>query len=190
MENNKSTENVKKPKTFKRLIVISALLIVLAISFVGTTVAYLMAETPPLDNSFRPVYVNCEVVEDGAGGNVMIKNIGDISAYIRVTFIVNWVADDGSVYGQAPKLGVDYEVTLNNQSWYLGSDGFYYYVLSVAPDASTSPIIQTVTTLPTAPEGYKLSFHITATAIQSEPAYAVESAWSVTVMETGAIMPK
>lgn len=190
MENYKSTEIVKKQKTFKRLMVISALLIILAISFAGTTVAYLTAETPPLDNSFQPVYVSCEVIEDGTGGNVMIKNTGDISAYIRVTFIVNWVADDGSVYGKAPKAGVDYNVTLSDQSWYVGTDGFYYYALSVAPDASTSPIIQTVTTLTKAPEGHKLSFHITATAIQSEPGRAVESAWEVTVMETGAIMPK
>ena len=180
----------EKTKISRKLIVVVALFAIVAISVVGTTVAYLMAKTDPLDNNFETVYVSCEVVEDGTGGNVKIKNTGDINAYVRVTFIVNWVADDGTIHSAMPKEGVDYSVILNDRSWYVGSDGFYYYALAVAPGESTEPIIQTVDTLTDdGPEGHRLSFHISAAAIQSEPARAVESAWGVTVMGTGAIRP-
>ena len=172
------------------MIIAVAVFAIVAISVVGTSVAYLMSKTPPLDNSFETVYVSCEVIEDGTGGNVKIKNTGDINAYMRVTFIVNWVADDGTIHSTMPKEGVDYSVNLNDRSWYVGSDGFYYYALAVAPGESTEPIIQTVKTLTDeGPDGHKLSFHISAAAIQAEPARAVESAWGVTVMSTGAIKP-
>lgn len=184
------SENSEKIKISRKLIIAIALVAVIAVSVVGSSVAYLMAQTSPLDNSFKPVYVKCEVVDDRTGGNVSIKNTGDINAYIRVTFIVNWVADDGTVHSSMPKLGEDYAVTLNGSNWYVGSDGFHYYALSVAPGNTTTPIIQTVKTLKDGPEGHKLSFHISATAIQSEPARAVESVWGVTIMSTGAIMPK
>ena len=184
-------ENSEKIKISQKMIIALALVAIIAISAVGTSVAYLMSKTSPLDNSFAPVYVSCEVVKE-ADGSIRIENTGDITAYMRVAIIANWVNADGNVYGIAPKAGVDYEIVLNanDRAWYEGSDGFYYHALSVEPDAFSAPIIQEVNTLSESPEsGYTLSFHVAAMAIQADPARAVESAWGVTVMGTGAIMP-
>ena len=157
----------------------------------GTTAAYLLDETTPLQNSFDPVFVECEVEEvfdKTTKSNVTIKNTGEIDAYIRAVFVVTWVASDGSIYSTAPARGVDYELVLGASGWEVGSDGFYYYTSAVAPGASTSTLIDSLTVVSqTPPEGHKLSVHVAATAIQSTPAAAVENAWGVTVDSDGTL---
>ena len=173
----------------KILIIIAALLLISAFAG-GATLAYLLAETPAVENNFVPVYVSCEVIEEFTGttkSNVSVKNTGDIKAYIRATFVIMWTSEDGSVYSIPPKEGVDYSITLGSSSWSLGSDGFYYYELPVEAGASTDAIIDSLTILSTPPEGHNLNVHVAATAIQAEPAGAVEDAWGATVQENGAL---
>ena len=104
----------------KIIIIISAAILVFAFAG-GVTLAYLLAETPDVENSFVPVNVSCEVIETFTGtakSNVSVKNTGDITAYVRATFVVMWMADDGSVYGVAPKAGTDYSIQFSQwQLW-------------------------------------------------------------------------
>ena len=176
--------------TKKLWIVIISLILVVCVSG-GATLAYLYAKTPEVENSFTPVFVDCEVVEEFSGttkSNVAVKNTGDITAYVRATFVVMWVADDGTVYGVAPREGVDYSIELGSPAWMLGSDGFYYYSMPVVSLATTEALINTLTLISEAPDGYKLTVHVAATAIQSEPAAAVEDAWGATLQPDGALV--
>ena len=158
----------------------------------GSTLAYLFAKTPSLENTFEPVYVSCLVEENFDGvtkSNVRIKNTGDISSYMRATFVVMWVADNGSVHSSSPVENVDYKLTLGSSKWQKGSDGFYYYSYAVESGNSADEFITSLTLVGEAPTGYSLSVHVAATAIQAEPTHAVTEAWGVSVLGNGSITP-
>jgi hypothetical protein len=176
--------------TKKICIIVIVIFITLAISG-GVTVAYLTGKTPEVENKFKPVYVDCSVVEDVNGtttSNVRVENTGDISAYIRATYVAMWIADDGSVWGVAPKEGVDYTLNLGSAIWQLGSDGFFYYAYPVASGELTEALIDSINVLGEAPEGHTLVIHVAATAVQSEPSTAVEDLWGANVSDNGMLI--
>lgn len=178
----------KMPK--KLLFIIIATVITVACA-AGGTLAYIFTGTPSVENSFEPVYVSCEVEEEFNGqtkSNVAVRNTGDIDAYIRATFVVMWMADDGSVLAKSPVSGTDYIITAGSPKWTLGTDGFYYYSSPVAPGDLTDVLIGSIVQKDTAPEGYSLAVHIAATAIQSEPASAVSGAWGVQILSNGGLV--
>ena len=72
------------------------------------------------------------------------------------------------------------------QGWRQGTDVYYYYADPVEKGQTTRPLIDTCT-VQTAKEGYTLSVDIVASAVQSQPANAVEEAWGVTVGSDGTI---
>lgn len=174
----------------KLLIIILSVSVILAVS-VGTAIAYLISETPPVTNTFTPVSVSCQVNQSAENSNITVKNTGDITAYIRATVVINWVSDSGSVYGGAPVEGTDYTVNYQLTDWFKGKDGFYYYSSPVEAGASTSELITTISSVAgTAPEGYSLSVQVLASAIQAEPTDAVSQVWSnVTVGSNGILAP-
>ena len=61
---------------------------------VGTTVAFLITNTDPVENKFEYARVSCAVKEDFKGNvkqNVQTTNTGTTDAYIRATYVVNWL---------------------------------------------------------------------------------------------------
>ena len=175
----------------KKRIVIISLLIIIAISATAAgTLSYLFAGTDELENSFEPVFVSCSVEEKFTGSvksDVKIRNTSDVTAYVRATFVVIFVKDDGTVLSRQPVNGTDYSLSLGANGWTLGSDGFYYYTSPLAKDAATENLINSISSLGTAPEGYSLTVHIAATAIQAEPFEAVSQAFGVTVNGDGSL---
>ena len=136
-----------------------------------------------ISNVFVPVTVTCEVQEEfdnTVKRNVTVKNTGDVDAYIRAVVIATFVSENGTVLATAPTEGVDYTVTWATDGWVKGTDGYWYHGASVAPEATTAPLIKTATVVK-APSGYSLNLQIIATAMQSDPVTAVEEAWGVTV---------
>ena len=172
--------------TSKRLILIICTVVILLSAATGTTLAYIFDRTPSIENSFEPVYVSSEV-ESQDGALYRVKNTGDINAYVRATFVVMWTADDGTILGTAPILGTDYTVTLGSDKWQQGSDGFYYYKDELVPDASTDVLFESVSVIGESPDGYALTLHLIATAIQSAPARVVTEVWGVTVLPDGTL---
>ena len=88
-----------KRKNKIALLAILTLAICLA---VGSTIAYLFDITGVVTNIFDPGVVTTEVTEsfeDGVKSNVAIKNTGNVEAYIRATYVVNWKNEAGDVYG-------------------------------------------------------------------------------------------
>ena len=165
-------------------VLIMAVLLLLGAA-VGSTVAFLIDKTAPVENSFEYAKVSCEVTENFTNNkkdNVQVKNTGTTDAYIRATYVVSWVDVQGNIAAFDPE-GYSYTLNETNEGkWVKGSDGYFYYTSPVAPGASTqgSLLTCTVVTSPESPE-YTLSVEILAEAIQSTPDKAVQEAWGVTV---------
>ena len=165
-----------------RTAVLLIAIILLISTAVGSTVAFLATKTEPVENSFEYANVSCKVTQncDTDGSIVQVKNTGTISAYIRAAVVANWMDVDGNIAASVPE-EYSYDLTCSSGSWTQGTDGFFYYLLPVAPDASTEGNLLTCTvTCPETPE-YTLSVEVLAEAIQSTPASAVNEAWKVAV---------
>lgn len=173
-------------KMKKSIALLVSLILVLSVT-IGVSLAYLVATSGSVENTFSPSRVTTEVNETFDGKvktNVSIKNTGDTTAYIRAAVVVTWQDENGNVHGTVPANG-DYEITYNldNQTnpvgkWELGTDGFYYWTSPVAPDATTGVLITEAKPLKAAPaEGYTLCIEILGSGIQSVPTTVVVENW-------------
>ena len=168
-----------------KLAILFIAVVMLIGAVVGSTVAFLVTETTPVTNTFEYAKVSCAVSETFIGAtkeNVQIQNTGTTDAYIRATYVVNWLNKDGTIAASVPE-GYSYDLTENpNNVWAKGDDGYFYYWTPVAPGNSTPESLLNCTAH--YPEGvepqYILSVEILATAVQSTPANAVQEAWGVT----------
>lgn len=165
----------------KTLFALLAIVMVIG-AVVGTTVAFLVDKTGNVQNTFEYAKVSCKVTETFTGtskSNVQITNTGTTDAYIRATYVVNWLdSATGNIVASVPK-GYSYTLTENPDSkWTKGDDGYFYYLSPVAPDASTpESLLNCTVTYPDNNPEYTLSVKILATAIQSVPEDAVKAAW-------------
>ena len=151
----------------------------------GSTVAYLITKTDGVANTFEYGKVSCDVGETFDGTtkkDVYVTNTGNISAYIRATYVINWLDTDGNIVASVPD-GYSYSLTLNPGNKWKKIGDYYYYPDPVAPDHLTDGSLLTCTVeypQDLANPEYTLSVEILATAVQSEPANAISEAWGVT----------
>ena len=161
----------------------AALILSLCLIFalaVGTTLAYLKANTSPVTNTFTAAKSDIKIdenVENGEKSSIQVENIGTATSYGRVKLVMNWVDKSGNVVsgGNPP------EVTLNEPDWFM-KDGIYYYTKPVGPKDLTANLLKDPITQPNAPDGYHLEVTVLAESIQAAPSTAVEGAWAVTVV--------
>lgn len=161
----------------------AALILSLCLIFalaVGTTLAYLKANTSPVTNTFKAATSEIKIdenVENGEKSSIQVENTGTATSYVRVKLVMNWVDESGNVVsgGKLP------EVTLNKSDWFV-QDGIYYYTKPVGPKDSTANLLKDPITQPNAPEGCHLEVTVLAESIQAAPSTAVEGAWAVTVV--------
>ena len=152
----------------------------------GSTVAYLITKTDGIANTFEYGKVSCEIHEDFTDKthkkDVQIQNTGNVNAYIRATYVINWLDKDGNVVASVPD-GYSYDLNVNPDGKWKEIGGYYYYPEPVAPGHLTDKSLLTCTVKYSPdlenPE-YTLSVEILATAVQSEPANAISEAWGVT----------
>ncbi len=172
-----------------KLAILFIAVVMLIGAVVGSTVAFLVTKTAPVENKFTYASVSCTVSESFNGTTkekVQIQNTGTTDAYIRATYVVSWLNKDGSIapvpQGTTPD-GYILSISENpNKAWTKGTDGYFYYLTPVAPGGLTDGSLVNCTV--TYPQGvepeYILSVEILATAVQSTPAKAVQEAWGVT----------
>ncbi|MGI6029123.1 MAG: hypothetical protein ACOX81_06915 [Candidatus Heteroscillospira sp.] len=149
----------------KKSIVLLALVLILTVS-VGGTLAWLAAQTGAVTNTFTPAHVTTavdEVLDGTVKKDVRIQNTGDIDAYIRATYVVNWADTDGNIYGAAPT----YDVNLNETDW-AEVGGYYYCKTRVASGGFTPVLIESIAPKGEAPEGCTLQVTIIADGIQAD----------------------
>lgn len=180
-------------RTFPKSALLLASLAALLWGCVGSTLAWLVAGTDSLVNTFEPGRVSSTVVEgwpnegEPKKTDVCIKNTGNTDAYIRAYVSVCWKNGEGEIYNTAPVLGTDYSISSYNETDWVKIGDYWYHKTKVAPEASTAPLFTSCTYLKNAPAGYGLAVEIIADAIQSNPKDAVEQSWPVTVSESGQI---
>lgn len=175
----------------------AALILSLCLIFalaVGTTFALLKASTAPVENTFTAAKSDIKIDEDVTGGqkkSIVVKNTGTAVSYVRVKLVMNWVDDTTGNIVSGDNLP---NVTLNSDnSWFLGSDGIYYYKMPVAPDGKTENLLQAdspITEPADKPAGCHLEVTVLAESIQAAPSKAVEGAWTaVKVGSDGSLTP-
>lgn len=184
-----------KRKLNKRAVMLLVSLVVLVVASVGATLAYLIAATDPVENTFTPAKVSCDVVElfeNNVKKDVRIQNTGNTEVFIRAAVVVTWKNDKGEIYAATPQENSDYTITFNsNNDWFEGNDGFWYHRTEIAPcthvgdqghsGCMTGVLINSCAPVADrAPSGYYLSVEIVASAIQSAPDSVVGKEWSNT----------
>ena len=163
----------------------TALILSLCLIFalaVGTTLAYLKANTSPVTNTFTAAKSDIKIDEDVTGGqkkSIAVINTGTAVSYVRVKLVMNWVDESGNV--SAEPVNITPSITDN---WFL-KDGIYYYKTPVAANGKTENLLQTPITQGTAPEGYHLEVTVLAESIQAAPSTAVQQSWGVGVDSNG-----
>lgn len=154
-------------------------LISLLILLCGTTFALMLRQTDTLDNQFKPAIVSCAVTESFDGTektSIVVKNTGNIDAYLRLRLISYWVDSKGNIVSkssQMPSVSVA-------DGWVEGSDNTYYYSQPVAPNKTTPNLLDEKITLVQENE-YLQVVEVFADAIQSKPTDAVIESWHVTL---------
>ncbi len=150
---------------------------------VGGTVAYLVASTDNVVNTFTPSHVDCtvdEVFNDNTKTSVTVTNTSDINAYLRVKLVTYRVNEDGNHIGGTAGIP---SFTLG-ENWFKYGD-YYYYTKPVAPGSSTPSLIAgnglTLQGRYDDADGGKQAIDVMAEAIQSVPDKAVGEAWKVTI---------
>ena len=168
---------------------ILASVVVLLLVTVGGTVAYIVANTPAVLNTFNPSKVTCAVIEDGwqdgstTKSNVKVQNTGDTDAYIRVAIVGNW---HDTIFGQDCIVDSwEYTGVPSSESQWVKVGSYYYYTEDVPPNGFTSVLIDSIDVSQiTHPQDYPnahLEVTILAQAVQSNPADAVAEAWGVSI---------
>ncbi len=150
---------VKFSKKALVLVIAAALLIAAA---VGGALAFLSDSTPPVQNTFVPGVVDCEVESDYSVKNV---NAADhIRAYIRAAVVLNTLDGAGNITGNVA--AADEATYLAGAGW--TKSGNYYYWTGTADKpgivevgASTGSLLKTAV-----PAG--VSVTVLAEAIQAD----------------------
>ena len=158
-----------RPKHFAGLLA----LVLILVCTVGGTVAYLVTHTDPVVNTFTPGKVSCQVEEefkdnDTVKTKAVVKNTGNVPAYIRVAVVANTVDGDNITGMKTLPVG-----WLNAEKW-TEVGGFYYYKGVVQPGDVTANLLTAA--------GIDLTgiqVTILASAIQSMPDEAVKDAWNM-----------
>lgn len=166
-----------RPKHFAALLA----LVLILVCTVGGTVAYLVAHTDPVTNTFTPGEVSCQVEEKFNGKiktEAVIRNTGNVPAYIRVAVVVNTIDKQGNITGMTTLP----DNRLNETYWTKSGD-FYYYKGVVQPGKETANLL---TADGINLEGIQVT--ILASAIQSMPDDAVNEAWKMSY-DTGTWTP-
>ena len=160
-------------RVYRTAVLLIAVLLLITTA-VGSTAAFLVTKTGPVEEAFAYAQVSCQVTDALA-----VQNTGTAQAYIRASYAVNWLDVDGYIAAAAPE-GYSCGLVENQDDWTEGGDGYFYYPYPVAPGDETPSLLTCSPSYPEDP-AYTLSVEVVAEAIQSNPAEAAEEAWGVTV---------
>lgn len=161
----------------------AALILSLCLIFalaVGTTLAYLKANTSPVTNTFKAATSEIKIdenVENGEKSSIQVVNTGTATSYVRVKLVMNWVSDDDSKTISATPVNIS--VNYDKTNWF-EQGGIYYYTKPVAPKDLTANLLQEGKPIKqeSAPDGCHLEVTVLAESIQAAPSTAVEGAWT------------
>lgn len=159
-------KNMKK----KTILMLAAMALLLTVT-VGSTIAYLVTSSGPVQNVFEPAYVKSTVIEPGwkdgdlVKNKVTIQNDGNVNAKIRAAIVVTWQDADGNTLPYAPVLETDYSLEIGND--WTNENDYYVWKDTVAPGKQTGTLIESCKQL-TNIGTYHLCVEVIGSAIQAE----------------------
>lgn len=165
-------------RVYRTAVLLIAVLLLISTA-VGSTAAFLVTKTGPVEESFAYAQVSCQVTQ--SGNALAVQNTGTAQAYIRASYAVNWRLDGEESIAAAVPEGYSCD-PVENPQWEKGGDGYFYYPYPVDPGSETPSLLICSPSYPEDPE-YTLSVEVVAEAIQSDPAEAAADAWGVTVSD-------
>ena len=165
-------------RIYRTAVLLIAVLLLITTA-VGSTAAFLVTKTGPVEESFAYAQVSCQVTR--SGNALAVQNTGTAQAYIRASYAVNWRLDGEESIAAAVPEGYSCDLAENPQ-WEKGEDGYFYYPYPVAPGDETPSLLTCSPSYPEEP-AYTLSVEVVAEAIQSDPAEAAADAWGVRVSD-------
>jgi signal peptidase len=159
----------------RRTILLCLIGLIIALTAIGGTLAWLTASTESAVHAFKAGSVSCAVEENVSNGvkqYVRIKNTGNVDAYIRAMLVPVWRDSQGNGTGMEAEAPA-----VTNSSW-IKQDSFYYYTGAVPPGGYTSDLL-TGFVMPSK-SGYTYELQILASAIQATGIGAAgpSEAWS------------
>lgn len=160
-------------RVYRTAVLLIAVLLLITTA-VGSTAAFLVTKTEPVEEAFAYAQVSCQVTD-----TLAVQNTGTAQAYIRASYAVNWLDVNGNIVAAVPE-GYSCDPVENQDDWTEGGDGYFYYPYPVDPGSETPSLLTCSVSRPEEPE-YTLSVEVVAEAIQSDPAEAAADAWGVTV---------
>lgn len=171
-------------KNKKSRVLLIALAVIVAISAIGATAAYMFTKSQAVQNDFTPASVTCEVNEEFDGtekSSITVKNTSNIDAYVRVRLVSYWQDEEGNVVGVKSEMP---EVKITSD-WTKGENDTYYCTKPVKPNGVTPELLATPIILTQMDENGKTIYQVVevfAEAIQAdgvtdEGVSAVEYAW-------------
>lgn len=151
--------------------------IVLLIGVVGGTIAYLVTNTDPVENTFTPAKSGIDIPENFDGEtkkNVTVRNDSEYPVYARATYVAYWVSDeDNSVLPEVPTLTGS---GINTTDWtYRTEDGYWYYNKILPAGEKTSNFINEFSA--EKKDGCHLVIDVIGETVQAEPEQAVKDVW-------------
>ena len=173
------------------LVLIVALLVSISAGVVWA-VQFMTTEDDPVVNTFTPAQTSIEVKESFDGTvkeNVYIANTGSTAdskgpaVYVRVKLLAYWYALDSEHIAAKSNWTPSFTP---GTDWILIGD-YYYYKKPIAAGENTSNLISSITLERNETDGTRQVLEIAAEAIQSTPATAVSTAWSVALDANGYI---
>lgn len=164
---------------------LSLSLLLVTVVAVGGTLAYLATQSGPVENTFKPSHVTCEVTEKFDGktkSNVNVTNTSDTDAYIRVKLVSYRVNDDGQHIG-----GIAEVPSFTPGTGWVKNGDYYYYTKPVTPGAQPAhDLIDSINLIGSYADadGGKQVIEVMAEAIQAkgvadDGTKAVVKAWGV-----------
>ena len=159
----------------KKSLLTVILVVILLASAVSGTIAYLMASTGTVENTFTPTQVDTEVAETVSGdaktfiGVENPQNDKSIPAFVRVAITGNWCDEDGNIVKEWHP-GFTHNSTDWDKSTVNGQDYYYYKHVLAVGDTTENLLADGVSISSTAgaPEGCHLVVIVMQQAIQAE----------------------
>lgn len=169
---SRAANNGRSARKATALVVALALIVVMAI---GGTVAWLVAQTKPIINTFSPVSSGIEIEENTEQNyktDIMVKNTGEVDVYVRVSLVANYFDENDNITAGAKVP----DFKLNTDNWFLGKDGYYYYKTPLPVGEVTNDLLASDSKMKLEE---KMQVTVLAQSVQAIPTNVVTEAWKV-----------
>lgn len=151
----KAKKKIAASRRKRKATLILSLVLILGAA-IGGTMAYFTDNTAS-KSAFSVGRVSCTVsqIED----TYIVTNDGTVPACVRVTVVVNWADENGTVHWKKPSANISFDAN----TW-TERNGYYYCNSVVAANNSvTGPV---VTISEPAPDGYSAKIQVLVEAVQ------------------------